>query len=368
MKVPSRSILASIGAVACGFLPTMSLADELDMTTLLPVYNSSSFTQSVTPNLLTITSYSGLPGSQFYFAQNLTPFSISGNFEAVVTASATQSVGAQFQAILNNGTGSWVGGFLFGPSYYANYGYNSGFVNTPSTPDPSSTATLEIERIGDIVDVYASTGAGFTKLLSLNGSNLSGPVQLNLQEDVQGGQPTSQTVTYTNFYVVNNPGAHLTDFTGGTADDPIPLPSSTVSSITGDIGGTGTPNSDFYSFYWKGGSFEASVGVTNAAELTPQPTFEFELCAGTSCSVATADAADDWAASLMIADLSPGTYTLGIIDETPSPDPTFTIAFGTPISQTLGVVPEPSTWAMMLAGFAGLGFMSYRASRKSAAA
>ena len=30
-------------------------------------------------------------------------------------------------------------------------------------------------------------------------------------------------------------------------------------------------------------------------------------------------------------------------------------------------VPEPSTWAMMLLGFAGLGFAGYRASRKTAA-
>jgi hypothetical protein len=30
-------------------------------------------------------------------------------------------------------------------------------------------------------------------------------------------------------------------------------------------------------------------------------------------------------------------------------------------------VPEPSTWAMMLLGFAGLGFMSYRRTKKSAA-
>jgi len=29
-------------------------------------------------------------------------------------------------------------------------------------------------------------------------------------------------------------------------------------------------------------------------------------------------------------------------------------------------VPEPSTWAMMLLGFSGLGFAAYRASRKTA--
>jgi hypothetical protein len=33
-----------------------------------------------------------------------------------------------------------------------------------------------------------------------------------------------------------------------------------------------------------------------------------------------------------------------------------------------GAVPEPSTWAMMLLGFAGLGFMAYRKTKKSAAA
>ena len=32
----------------------------------------------------------------------------------------------------------------------------------------------------------------------------------------------------------------------------------------------------------------------------------------------------------------------------------------------LAPVPEPSTWAMMVLGFAGLGFAGYRASRKSA--
>jgi subtilase-type serine protease len=38
------------------------------------------------------------------------------------------------------------------------------------------------------------------------------------------------------------------------------------------------------------------------------------------------------------------------------------------LSVTVTQVPEPSTWAMMLAGFAGLGFLTYRASRKTTAA
>jgi hypothetical protein len=29
-------------------------------------------------------------------------------------------------------------------------------------------------------------------------------------------------------------------------------------------------------------------------------------------------------------------------------------------SSNVGAVPEPSTWAMMILGFAGIGFMAYR--------
>ena len=33
---------------------------------------------------------------------------------------------------------------------------------------------------------------------------------------------------------------------------------------------------------------------------------------------------------------------------------------------TVSAVPEPSTWAMLLLGFAGLGFMAYRRKAKPA--
>jgi PEP-CTERM motif len=34
---------------------------------------------------------------------------------------------------------------------------------------------------------------------------------------------------------------------------------------------------------------------------------------------------------------------------------------------TVGAVPEPSTWAMMILGFAGVGFLAYRRRSKGAA-
>jgi hypothetical protein len=52
-------------------------------------------------------------------------------------------------------------------------------------------------------------------------------------------------------------------------------------------------------------------------------------------------------------DLTPGTYMFTI------PNDTITLTIG-------GAVPEPSTWAMLLLGFAGIGFMAYRQKSKPA--
>ena len=48
--------------------------------------------------------------------------------------------------------------------------------------------------------------------------------------------------------------------------------------------------------------------------------------------------------------LIPGTYTFSL------PNDTITLEIGSP-------VPEPASWAMMLIGFAGLGFVGYRRAR-----
>jgi hypothetical protein len=69
--------------------------------------------------------------------------------------------------------------------------------------------------------------------------------------------------------------------------------------------------------------------------------------------------------TLVSSDFSPGiTYSLGggtITADwlgTGTTGVTYTAVFNA------STVPEPSTWAMMLLGFAGLGFAGYRTSRK----
>jgi hypothetical protein len=58
-----------------------------------------------------------------------------------------------------------------------------------------------------------------------------------------------------------------------------------------------------------------------------------------------------------------------LVTATASVDPIFDVPVGYTLYLSPGIengsVPEPSTWAMVLMGFAGLGFAGYRASRKS---
>jgi hypothetical protein len=69
-------------------------------------------------------------------------------------------------------------------------------------------------------------------------------------------------------------------------------------------------------------------------------------------------------------------YAYAFVDPYFYVDPSFeyaddvTLLFSTGINNESleSSIPEPSTWAMMLLGFAGLGFVGYRASRRAAAA
>ena len=59
-----------------------------------------------------------------------------------------------------------------------------------------------------------------------------------------------------------------------------------------------------------------------------------------------------------------GTFAVGTTDdlgEKIALNPTNTLSF----DASLFVVPEPSTWAMLLLGFAGLGFVGYRRTRRA---
>jgi hypothetical protein len=57
----------------------------------------------------------------------------------------------------------------------------------------------------------------------------------------------------------------------------------------------------------------------------------------------------------------------GLNDYTGAPDANGVAARGYIVEFEVGAVPEPSTWAMMILGFTGVGYMTYRRRRQSVA-
>jgi hypothetical protein len=116
-----------------------------------------------------------------------------------------------------------------------------------------------------------------------------------------------------------------------------------VNGITGTINGLAivapvTSTSDYGNYFTTGPSAVDGTGLN------------FQL-AGSSFS----------AVSLFFEDTtSPPTYRINSIFP-------FVEGFGTATFTQVAAVPEPSTWAMMILGFVGVGFMAYRRKRNGAA-
>jgi hypothetical protein len=64
--------------------------------------------------------------------------------------------------------------------------------------------------------------------------------------------------------------------------------------------------------------------------------------------------------------LSPGALTVSLTFTIPNGDSEIQLGWSSPYAYTAPMVPEISTWAMLLIGFAGIGFMAYRRKSKPA--
>jgi hypothetical protein len=154
------------------------------------------------------------------------------------------------------------------------------------------------------------------------------------------------------FVLEQDTGTRISDGTSWSITQPFTLVNNspgydqvnTVGGVTGDSGIT-TPWVDFFSngsalIIGEGNSGGAYLSSNQGAFYSNSPAPNFSL-AFTGLSV-------------------PGTETISVEDLSGGRD-------NGSYSLTISAVPELSTWAMMLVGFAGLGFAGYRASRKSAA-
>jgi hypothetical protein len=199
----------------------------------------------------------------------------------------------------------------------------------------------------------------------LTGTSILGPAIITTASGGTGEVDATSTTTYTNLVVQSYAPASITGVSGGTSSDPVMLPSSTIGSVSGDVGDPDGPSSVYFSFYWDHtGDFAASVGVPGAEDLVSPGPYEFVLCTGSVCTSpfesVTVDASNDYENELIGSDLSAGEYTIGIISED-SPDPMYSVVFETPVigGSVSSSIPEPTTWAMLIVGFAGLTVFGY---------
>ncbi len=148
---------------------------------------------------------------------------------------------------------------------------------------------------------------------------------------------------------------------------PANIPLSVFVSASGSIGGTTTGGGSIGSFQSTldiGGpnvTISETVGGSTPGSWSLGQTYQFQT--NTQYSVQ------------MIAEGSAGVGILGgtasffaQVDPIFTIDPAFAADYSIVLSDGIGssvaAVPEPSTWAMMILGFAGVGFMAYRRSRK----
>jgi hypothetical protein len=347
-------------------------AGPIDMRTLIPLHLTEdgtfqsgvapTYSQSATATSLTIVGDPNQPNSLGTHNNTVFP-PLTGDFTASVSVDMTPGAGGFFNP--STPTSYFGVGFSYGVGTNVNYGMGLANVNTPTIPSLSPSMDFTLARSGDNFTAYVSFGGAYVNVYTLTGPASSGPVLIDIGAFGEPGLDISETTTFHDLVVLNSVSPNVVGLTGGTVDNPIPLPAIPINTISGNIG-DGFPNSDFYSFYWNGGAFAVSVGVPDAPILTSPPSYLFQLCNGTTCNdvlqQTVADMDNDWLSALS-GDLAAGYYTVGIIELASAEDPAFVFQFETPLSQ-IANVPEPSTWAMMLLGFAGLGYAGYRKTRE----
>jgi hypothetical protein len=354
-----RHIVATTAAITA-MQSAPVLATSIDMTTYTPfivdqgtyIPNTirDGFTESATATTLTITAEPNLPSGNENTGNQFFP-SLAGDFTAQVTVSSTPGTVAGFYADLASG----YAGDSYGDGLAAaSYGFTNSNITTGMTA-ATSPVVLRLSRVGDLLSLaFADKDtAGFHTLTTLTGPNVTGSVAFDLAASGSAAQPDPGVVTFSNLNIVNTAPQDLM-IEGGSAETPVELGSGTTSvggSIGGDLG-----SSDFYSFLWEGGNFSAIASIMYA---TDPNFFNYMLCTGSFCSPdnklfdVVLDVNNGWRSSLG-GDLAAGTYTIGL-SENGGPDPDFNIVFATPLVAPTSGVPEPSTWFLMVFGFALIG-------------
>lgn len=243
---------------------------------------------------------------------------------------------------------------------------------TPFNPN-GSESTVQVDWISTTGTAIGSMQASPSSPLIIPANALLpnttydfGVVFENEQTSSNAGVPGAiafDQVTHLTFTTGNAAPVQVVSVPGGSVSHPVQLSGTGIAEIDGSIEGDGS--AEFYGFSWAGGAFTVDASVTGA---NANASYDFILY-GPNGEVADVvlDAADSFMAPIDEAAMAAGDYAIGLVANSAN-DPEFSIVFDTPVSGGGGarVVPEPSTWAMLLIGFAGLGFAGLRVRRHTA--
>ena len=194
----------------------------------------------------------------------------------------------------------------------SNFGYvaGSGFCcSTPNSGFSLTGADADIEVLSDSIRPLVAIAAGFGVVL-----------------------PATPEV--------------LANFQGAHPDAPVILPPGLIGQIKGNIGGQYGAD-QFYGFTWESdGPFQTLAQITGA-NSTDQFSFKLFDSSDTLLANILLDQNNGFSKLMSFGKLDAGLYKIGLTAWNPL-DPAFTLTFITPVGSA---IPEPSVWAMLIAGF-----------------
>jgi hypothetical protein len=302
---------------------------------------------------------------------NATPLTLTGNYvEVGISDYGTfGSNGSTEPGILNDPTGT--GNF-----------YPGGIPNDILTPgNPHDGFAINSDQTGfqvnDNNESYNAFGTASPTLLtgaaakgydnaatwtgSYDGVQITNSYFFNKNQD-------SVVITST---ITNNTGSNLTNLYFGRSEDPDPDVNLYGSySTTNTLGDSSTPPNDLAS--GAGPNTGLTIGIYNTDPVWKSNADISTNCCSNNDPALVFNGTDPSASYPDYPTTNSGDYglqvawQLGTLAAGASDTVNYEYVFGLNEGTVTGGVPEPSTWVMMLAGFAGLGFAAVRA-RKTAA-
>ena len=262
--------------------------------------------------------------------------------------------------VVNAATGSYA--FDFGNTRFVMLDQFTGAPTSSADPLKGTNIATQLDWLSDTLSTAANPDPGVVNSFVIGHKNLIGA---NHVDNLFGANPSSNPAVQNAFYDIlaqNHVDAYISGHDHIMQLDRVTSPDGDT-TITQIISG-----SDSNKFYVPAGTPpNTNGGLTNAEQYGRTEDVIYQNLNELSYWIFTVDGDEVHAAFYAAwsgATLQGGEYVMNVTPTALNFREVYDFSFRNGVL----VAPEPSTWAMMLAGFAGLGFAGHRASRKRLAA